>query len=425
MEHLLGEAQHLEHAEHVGAELDAGADLLELRRLLQHLHRDALARQRQRGRKPADAAADDQNGGLLGARTHTVTPGHSDAARTLEHDAETWEAPRREECRYDKAACRAAGAWTAWRGRSGRRRRASQPDHHHRLAGAGRRRDRHHRPGAGAAAFSKAWGQQAVVENKPGANNQLAAEYIVNSPPDGHTLFIAPDGTFVANPSLYPKLPYDPYKSFTPISGLMIINHGLIEHPSFRAEQRQGADRARQEQARRDQLRHLRHRLERPSQHGAAGEHDRHQAAGGALQGRGAGDQRRGRRPHPDDASSAPAPRVPLWKAGKLKYHRGRRQASACRNCRTSRPWRRPCRATRRCRGSACSARPACRADVVAKINGEIRALFADPEFQKIVPRPLHVPVDRGLAGGVDELHQVKEEPKWRKIITDAKIKVE
>ena len=81
--------------------------------------------------------------------------------------------------------------------------------------------------------FSKAWGQQAVVENKPGANNQLAAEYIVNSPPDGHTLFIAPDGTFVANPSLYPKLPYDPYKSFTPISGLMIINHGLILSKDF------------------------------------------------------------------------------------------------------------------------------------------------------------------------------------------------
>ena len=81
--------------------------------------------------------------------------------------------------------------------------------------------------------FSKAFGQQAVVENKPGANNQLAAEYIVNSAPDGHTLFIAPDGTFVANPSLYPKLPYDPYKSFTPISGLMIINHGLILSKGF------------------------------------------------------------------------------------------------------------------------------------------------------------------------------------------------
>ena len=81
--------------------------------------------------------------------------------------------------------------------------------------------------------FNKAWGAQAVVENKPGANNQIAAEFIVNSPPDGHTLFIAPDSTFIANPSLYAKLPYDPYKSFAPISGLMQINHGLIEHPSF------------------------------------------------------------------------------------------------------------------------------------------------------------------------------------------------
>src|SRR4029078_8489774 len=63
--------------------------------------------------------------------------------------------------------------------------------------------------------------------------NQLAAEYVTNAPPDGHTLFIAPDGTFVANPALYPKLNYDPYKIFTPISGLMIINHGLIENPGF------------------------------------------------------------------------------------------------------------------------------------------------------------------------------------------------
>ena len=72
MEHLLGEPQHLEHAEHVGAELDAGADLLELRRLLQHLDRDALARQRQRGREPADPAADDDH--LIGG-THHATPG--------------------------------------------------------------------------------------------------------------------------------------------------------------------------------------------------------------------------------------------------------------------------------------------------------------------------------------------------------------
>ena len=80
VEHLLGQSEHLEHPEHVGSELDAGADLLELGRLFQHLHRDALARQRQRRRQSADAAADNQDGGLIGARTHTVTPGHSDTA---------------------------------------------------------------------------------------------------------------------------------------------------------------------------------------------------------------------------------------------------------------------------------------------------------------------------------------------------------
>ena len=72
VEHLLGETQHLEHAEHVGAELDAGADLLELRGLLQHLDRDALARQRERCGKPADPAADNDH--LIGG-AHHATPG--------------------------------------------------------------------------------------------------------------------------------------------------------------------------------------------------------------------------------------------------------------------------------------------------------------------------------------------------------------
>ena len=62
MEHLLGQPEHLEHPEHVRAELDTRADLLELGRLFQHLNGNTLARQRQRRRQPPDAAADDQNG---------------------------------------------------------------------------------------------------------------------------------------------------------------------------------------------------------------------------------------------------------------------------------------------------------------------------------------------------------------------------
>src|SRR5438094_1458150 len=81
--------------------------------------------------------------------------------------------------------------------------------------------------------FSEAWGQQVIVENKSGANNQIAAEYVTKAAPDGYTLFIGPEVTFVVNPSLYPKLPYDPFKGFTPISGLVTINHALVVNPSF------------------------------------------------------------------------------------------------------------------------------------------------------------------------------------------------
>ena len=84
--------------------------------------------------------------------------------------------------------------------------------------------------------FSDAWGQQVIVENKPGANNQLAAEYVAKSPNDGTVLFIGPEVTFTVNPSLYPKLAYDPIKDFSPITGLVIINHALILNPQMPAK---------------------------------------------------------------------------------------------------------------------------------------------------------------------------------------------
>jgi tripartite-type tricarboxylate transporter receptor subunit TctC len=81
--------------------------------------------------------------------------------------------------------------------------------------------------------FTEAFGQQALVENKPGANNQIAAEYVAKSAADGYTLFVGPETTFVVNPSLYAKLPYDPVNDFTPITGLVSINHALIVNPSL------------------------------------------------------------------------------------------------------------------------------------------------------------------------------------------------
>jgi tripartite-type tricarboxylate transporter receptor subunit TctC len=81
--------------------------------------------------------------------------------------------------------------------------------------------------------FSEAWGQQVIVENRPGANNQIAAEYVAKSAADGHTLFIGPETTFVVNPSLYARLSYDPVNDFAPITGLVTINHALIVNPSL------------------------------------------------------------------------------------------------------------------------------------------------------------------------------------------------
>ena len=80
------------------------------------------------------------------------------------------------------------------------------------------------------------WGAETVVENKPGANNQVAAEYVAHQPGDGYTLFIGPETTFIVNPTLYDHLPYDPVKDFTPISGLVSINHALILNPAVPAD---------------------------------------------------------------------------------------------------------------------------------------------------------------------------------------------
>jgi tripartite-type tricarboxylate transporter receptor subunit TctC len=59
--------------------------------------------------------------------------------------------------------------------------------------------------------------QPVVIENKPGANGQIAAEIVKNAKPDGYTLFMTTNTSQSANPSLYKSLRYDPIKDFTPI----------------------------------------------------------------------------------------------------------------------------------------------------------------------------------------------------------------
>src|SRR6185503_13664216 len=61
--------------------------------------------------------------------------------------------------------------------------------------------------------LTEAWGQQVIVDNRPGANGIAA-----HSTPDGYTLVLGTIGPVAVNPSLYKKLPYDPVRDFDPIA---------------------------------------------------------------------------------------------------------------------------------------------------------------------------------------------------------------
>lgn len=66
-------------------------------------------------------------------------------------------------------------------------------------------------------AVSRQWSQSVVVENRPGAGGVVASQALVTSAPDGYTLIVVASG-HATNPFLYPKIPYDTFKDFTPIS---------------------------------------------------------------------------------------------------------------------------------------------------------------------------------------------------------------
>ena len=82
--------------------------------------------------------------------------------------------------------------------------------------------------------LSEAWGQQVVIENKPGGGTgQVGTEYVARSVPDGYTLLVTADATFVTSPHVYSKLPYDPINDFVAITGLGISPQALVVHPSL------------------------------------------------------------------------------------------------------------------------------------------------------------------------------------------------
>src|SRR5216684_8571365 len=85
------------------------------------------------------------------------------------------------------------------------------------------------------ARLSELRGQPVIVENKPGANQIIGAEYVAKSAPDGSTLLVSDASSFVINPHLYKKLPYDGLRSFTPITVLVRFPWVIAVHPSVPA----------------------------------------------------------------------------------------------------------------------------------------------------------------------------------------------
>ncbi|HYT85770.1 MAG TPA: tripartite tricarboxylate transporter substrate binding protein, partial [Burkholderiales bacterium] len=83
--------------------------------------------------------------------------------------------------------------------------------------------------------MQEAWGQPVLIDNKPGANSIIAAEYVAKSAPDGYTLLVNATGGMSVNPVLYAKLPYDSLKDFVPISMVGVFPLVLVVHPSLPA----------------------------------------------------------------------------------------------------------------------------------------------------------------------------------------------
>lgn len=95
-------------------------------------------------------------------------------------------------------------------------------------------------PGGPLDAITRALAEQAkdklgtiVVENKPGAGGNIGADAVAKSAPDGHTLVVGAVATHAINPSLFPKMPYDPVKDFAPITLVANVPNVLILNNDF------------------------------------------------------------------------------------------------------------------------------------------------------------------------------------------------
>jgi len=85
--------------------------------------------------------------------------------------------------------------------------------------------------------LGKELGVQILIDNKPGGNGAISAEYMINAPADGKVLWFTSAGAVAINPGLYEKLSYNPLKDLAPVS--LVVNNVevLVVNPNYPANQ--------------------------------------------------------------------------------------------------------------------------------------------------------------------------------------------
>ncbi|HYC45197.1 MAG TPA: tripartite tricarboxylate transporter substrate binding protein [Burkholderiales bacterium] len=84
--------------------------------------------------------------------------------------------------------------------------------------------------------FTESWGQNVVIDNRPGGGGVIGAMLAVKSPPDGYTMYLGGITTLVLAPMLHKSLPYDPMRDFQPVSQTTLSPLLLMTHPSLPAK---------------------------------------------------------------------------------------------------------------------------------------------------------------------------------------------
>lgn len=79
--------------------------------------------------------------------------------------------------------------------------------------------------------LTESWGQQVVVDNRAGAGGNIGMGIAAQAAPDGQTIIFV-SSSYVANPGLYKKIPYDPSQSFAPVTKVAAAPHAFFVHPS-------------------------------------------------------------------------------------------------------------------------------------------------------------------------------------------------